>query len=72
MSMARKKTNLTLSEQIVDLENEIEKGEKALKDLKAKKKALLEKKKQEDLEEIYRMMKESGTSVDDLKEILSK
>ena len=70
--MARKKTNLTLSEQIVDLENEIEKGEKALKDLKAKKKALLEKKKREDLEEIYRMMKESGTSVDDLKEILSK
>lgn len=72
MSMARKKTNLTLSEQIVELENEIEKGEKALKDLKAKKKALLEKKKREDLEEIYRMMKESGTSVDDLKEILSK
>lgn len=70
--MARKKTNLTLSEQIVELENEIEKGEKALKDLKAKKKALLEKKKREDLEEIYRMMKESGTSVDDLKEILSK
>lgn len=72
MSMARKKTNLTLSEQIVELENEIEKGEKALKDLKTKKKTLLEKKKQEDLEEIYRMMKESGTSVDDLKEILSK
>ncbi len=70
--MARKKTNLTLSEQIVELENEIEKGEKALKDLKTKKKTLLEKKKQEDLEEIYRMMKESGTSVDDLKEILSK
>lgn len=70
--MARKKTNLTLSEQIVDLENEIEKGEKALKELKAKKKALLEKKKQDDLEEIYCMMKESGTSVDDLKEILSK
>lgn len=70
--MARKKTNLTLSEQIVELENEIEKGEKALKDLKAKKKALLQKKKREDLEEIYRMMKESGTSVDDLKEILSK
>ncbi len=70
--MARKKTNLTLSEQIVELENEIEKGEKALKELKAKKKALLEKKKQDDLEEIYCMMKESGTSVDDLKEILSK
>ena len=70
--MARKKTNLTLSEQIVELENEIEKGEKALNELKAKKKALLEKKKQDDLEEIYRMMKESGTSVDDLKEILSK
>lgn len=70
--MARKKNNLTLEEQIAVLEDEIKKEEEFLKELKSKMKSLIEKKKQEDLEEIYRMMKESGTSVDDLKEILSK
>lgn len=70
--MARKKNNITLSEQILGLENEIEKTEQTLKDLKEKKKNLLEKKKQEDLEEIYRLMKENNTSVEELKEMLSK
>lgn len=70
--MARKKNNLTLEEQIAVLEDEIKKEEEFLKELKSKMKSLIEKKKQEDLEEIYRLMKESGTSVDELKQILSK
>lgn len=70
--MARKKNNLTPEEQIAVLEDEIKKEEEFLKELKSKMKSLIEKKKQEDLEEIYRLMKESGTSVDELKQILSK
>lgn len=67
-----RKRKILLEDQILDVEKEIEYVEQNLKKLKIKRKDLLEKKKQEDLEEIYRMMKESGTSVDDLKEILSK
>lgn len=70
--MARKKNNLTLDEQIAALENEIKKEEEFLEELKSKMKSLIEKKKQEDLEEIYRLMKENDTSVDELKQILSK
>lgn len=69
--MVRKK-NMPIADQILDTEKEIEVAEQKLKELKDKRKGLLEQKKQEDLEEIYRLMKESGTSVDDLKEILSK
>lgn len=69
--MVRKK-NMPIADQILDTEKEIEVAEQKLKELKDKRKGLLEQKKQEDLEEIYRLMKESGTSVDELKQILSK
>lgn len=69
--MVRKK-NMPIADQILDTEKEIEVAEQKLKELKDKRKGLLERKKREDLEEIYCLMKESGTSVDDLKEILSK
>lgn len=69
--MVRKK-NMPIADQILDTEKEIEVAEQKLKELKDKRKGLLERKKREDLEEIYRLMKESGTSVDELKQILSK
>ena len=69
--MVRKK-NMPIADQILDTEKEIEVAEQKFKELKDKRKGLLERKKREDLEEIYRLMKESGTSVDELKQILSK
>lgn len=69
--MARKKTNLTTTERIAQIEADISAKEAEIKELKAQRKALLEQKKQEDIEEIYKMISESGKSLEEVKNLLS-
>lgn len=69
--MARGKKNLTLLERIELTEAEIKTKEEELKDLKAKKKSLLDQKKKEDMEEIYQIVVQSGKSVDEVRKLIS-
>ena len=69
--MARGKRNLTLLERIELTEAEIKTKEEELKDLKAKKKSLLDQKKREDMEEIYQIVVQSGKSVDEVRKLIS-
>ncbi len=69
--MARGKRNLTLLERIELTEAEIKTKEEELKDLKAKKKSLLDQKKKEDMEEIYQIVVQSGKSVDEVRKLIS-
>ena len=68
--MARRK-QLSITERLTQVEAQIIQKEEELKALKAERKSLLEEKKREDMEEIYRIFSESGKSIDELKEILS-
>lgn len=68
--MARGKRNLTLLERIELTEAEIKTKEEELKDLKAKKKSLLDQKKKEDMEEIYQIVVQSGKSVDEVRKLI--
>ena len=69
--MARGKRNLTLLERIELTEAEIKTKEEELKDLKAKKKSLLDQKKKEDMEEIYQIVVQSGKSADEVRKLIS-
>ena len=69
--MARRK-QLSVTERIAQVEAQIVQKEEELKALKAEHKALLEEKKKEDMEEIYQIISESGKSVEEVKELLSK
>lgn len=69
--MARGKRNLTLLERIELTDAEIKTKEEELKDLKAKKKSLLDQKKKEDMEEIYQIVIQSGKSVDEVRKLIS-
>lgn len=68
--MARKR-QVTTMERLAQVEEQITMKEEELKAIKAERKVLLEEKKKEDMEEIYRIFSESGKSIDELKEILS-
>lgn len=69
--MARRK-QLSVTERIAQAEAQIIQKEEELKTLKAERKALLEEKKKEDMEEIYQIISESGKSVEEVKELLSR
>ena len=69
--MARGKRNLTLLDRIELTDAEIKTKEEELKDLKAKKKSLLDQKKKEDMEEIYQIVVQSGKSVDEVRKLIS-
>ena len=69
--MARGKRNLTLVDRIELTDAEIKTKEEELKDLKAKKKSLLDQKKKEDMEEIYQIVVQSGKSVDEVRKLIS-
>ena len=67
MARGRKKQeNLTLKEQLEKLENQISEAEMNLKGLKAKKKDLEAKIKEEQKEELYKAGLQSGKSVDEI------
>ena len=68
--MANRRKNLTISERLEYLENEIAAKEAELKTLRTQKKELLEQKKMEDMEELYRMISESGKTIEDVRNIL--
>lgn len=68
--MANRRKNLTISERLEYLESEISAKENELKTLRSQKKELLEQKKMEDMEELYRMISESGKTIDDIKNML--
>ena len=68
----RKKLNLTLEEQIEQLDDEIAVCSENMKSLKAKKKALEEKFSQEKKDELYKAVLKSGKSVEDVVALLSK
>lgn len=69
--MARRK-QLSITERIAQVEAQIIQKEEELKALKAERKTLLEEKKKEDMEEIYQIISESGKSVEEVKELLSR
>lgn len=62
----RKQVNLTLEEQLQNLENKITEAEMNLKDLKAKKKDLEAKIKEEQKEKLYKAVLQSGKSVEEI------
>lgn len=71
MEMARRSTkNMTTAEKLEMVENQILEMESSFKELKAQKKELLEQKKQEDLDELYQIISESGKSIQEVKEML--
>lgn len=69
--MARRK-QLSITERLTQVEAQIIQKEEELKALKAERKTLLEEKKKEDMEEIYQIISESGKSVEEVKELLSR
>ena len=68
--MARRKATTTTAECLSQIEQEIDTKEQELKELKAQRKQLLQQKKQEDLEELYTIISESGKSLEEVKEML--
>ena len=68
--MARRKVTTTTAECLAQIEQEIDTKEQELKELKAQRKQLLQQKKQEDLEELYTIISESGKSLEEVKEML--
>lgn len=64
--MARRKKNMSYDEEMAFLDQEIEKAEASLKELKARKKELAKAKEQEDLKTLYDAIRESGKSVADV------
>lgn len=62
----RKQVNLTLEEQLQNLENKITEAEMNLKDLKAKKKDLEAKIKEEQKEKLYKAVLQSGKTVEEI------
>lgn len=67
MARGRKKQeNLTLKEQLEKLENQISEAEMNLKGLKAKKKDLEAKIKEEQKEELYKAVLQSGKPIEEI------
>lgn len=72
MARGRKKTNLTLDEQLQKVIEEIESAEAQLKELKSKKKELEEQIRTHRLAELDEFISSHGLSIDDVKELLEK
>lgn len=71
MPRGRKKApNLTLEEQLMEVQTEIEKQSEELKALKAKKKSIEGKLAEKEKEDVYRAFLQSGKTVEDLKALL--
>lgn len=70
--MARRKAATTTAECLAQIEQEIDAREQELKELKSQRKQLLQQKKQEDLEELYTIISESGKSLEEVKEMLTQ
>ena len=62
----KKQETLTLEEQLQNLENQIAEADMNLKSLKAKKKELEAKIKEEQKEKLYKVVLQSGKSIDEI------
>lgn len=65
--MANRRRKMTTLEEIEAINEEISVKESELDTLKARKKELLEKRKSEELEELYKIIVKSGKSIDDVR-----
>lgn len=70
--MARGKRNLTTAEKIEQVEETIKIKEEELKNLKIERKNLLDQKKKEEMEELYKIIAQSGKSFDEVKKLLTE
>lgn len=62
----RKKQQMSIEEELVSLDRQIEETTEALKALKSKRKELAQKKEREDLKKLYDKIKSSGRTVEDV------
>ena len=69
--MARGKRNLSTAEQLETLRQEIATREAQLKDMKKQEKELIDKKQKEELERLYKIIKESGMTIEEIEELIS-
>lgn len=67
-----KRRVFTIEEKLTQVDAEIIQKEAELKALKEKRKELFEKKKAKDVDEIYNLITQSGKSMEEIKELLSK
>lgn len=65
--MANRRRKLSTLEEIQTIEEEITAKELELDTLKVRKKELLERRKSEELEELYKIIVKSGKSIDDVR-----
>lgn len=70
--MARRKSKLSLDEKIADVKAQIEEKQESIKGLKEQLKHLESEKKKADLEVLYTVLKESGKTIDDIKNMLTE
>lgn len=70
--MARPKKNSTYEEQIARLNQAIETMEKELALLKAKRDDAIKAKEQRDMEELFEIIKSSGKSIEEVKDMISR
>lgn len=70
--MARRKTKLSIDEKIIDIRSQIEEKQNEIKSLKEQLKLLESEKEKVDLEALYAVLKESGKTVDDVRNMLTQ
>lgn len=70
--MARRKTKLSIDEKIIDIRSQIEEKQNEIKSLKEQLKLLESEKEKVDLEALYAVLKESGKTVDDVRNLLTQ
>ncbi|MBQ0036436.1 MAG: flagellar export protein FliJ [Firmicutes bacterium] len=70
--MARGRKSITLDEQLLTVNEKIEKCETELKDLKAKKKDLEKKIKDERMSKLFDIVEASGKTLEEVEKILTK
>ena len=70
--MARRKTKLSIDEKIIDIRSQIEEKQNEIKSLKEQLKLLESEKEKVDLEALYAVLKESGKTVDDIRNLLTQ
>ncbi len=68
--MARRKRNMTLEEEMANLNQDISKKEEELKEMKARMKELCKMKEEADLKLLYERIKASGKSVNEFLEAM--
>lgn len=69
--MTRRKKNLSIAEQLEALREEIATREAQLKNMKKQEKELIDKKQKEELERLYKVIKENGMTVEEIEELIS-